>query len=210
MATITDTWDSGFEASPADSDNIADGDDSIRQLKRAISERGRREHYWTPGADNTLHGKHLLGSARIFYGTTEPTTAPDGDALGTNDMGRMWYNSSNAILYGYGGSSWGILAKEAADYESSPFITEDDVYTRYAPLVPTTGDKALVRAIAQDLDDDRYFWDVIERVDATTLKLVGVKILDSTGEGEYNETSVVEGSSTEVTGGSGSSMFMVW
>ena len=109
MATITDTWDSSFEASPAGSDQFSVVDNRIRQVKRAVSERLQREHKFTPGTDNSLHGIHLEGSARVWYGGSTPTARPDGDAITTNDAGRIYWPSAGNILV-YTGSAWTSLA----------------------------------------------------------------------------------------------------
>ena len=112
MATITDTWDSSFEATPAGSDQFLVVDDRIRQVKRAVSERALREHYWDPAdaaTDNAKGGRHLEGSARVWYGGSTPATRPDGDNLDSNDKGRLYLPSGGNLLV-YTGSAWTSLA----------------------------------------------------------------------------------------------------
>lgn len=63
MAAITTTWD---PASPAGSDNIKDGDDSIRTFKVGLTERLRNGgHQWqTAGATtDTTDGRHCCGES---------------------------------------------------------------------------------------------------------------------------------------------------
>ena len=54
----TVTWGAAFDATPAGSDDIKDGDDRIRELKTAVSERLALEHYFTKAGTNNWHGVH--------------------------------------------------------------------------------------------------------------------------------------------------------
>jgi len=98
MATITDTWDATFQGLPNNARSADYLASDISTPKRAVSERGRREHYWTPGSDNSKHGLHLPGSAVAFVQDAAPTTRPDGDTLDDDDIGRLWFDSDDSNI----------------------------------------------------------------------------------------------------------------
>jgi hypothetical protein len=128
MATITVTWDSSYEASPAGSDDPREGDNKIRELKTSISERAKREHYWTPGSDNSKHGMHLTGSAVAFFDATAPTTNPAGDTLGADDAGRLWFDSDANMLPSVhdgtaGAAGWTGFLREIARWSVSGVLS---------------------------------------------------------------------------------------
>ena len=54
----TDTWNAAFEAAPAATDDLGDGDDVIRQLKLAIRERFALDHYMDVAGTDADHGQH--------------------------------------------------------------------------------------------------------------------------------------------------------
>ena len=63
---VVDPWNAAFELDPADTDLISAGDDEIRRLKTAISERLEVQHEWAAGAGESYMGFHLEGSAWIL------------------------------------------------------------------------------------------------------------------------------------------------
>ena len=54
----TVTWGAAFDATPGGSDDVKDGDDRIRELKTAVSERMALEHYFTKAGTNNWQGVH--------------------------------------------------------------------------------------------------------------------------------------------------------
>lgn len=54
----TTTWDSAFEASPANTANISEGDDRIRELKVSVRERMAKDHYMDTAGTDADHGEH--------------------------------------------------------------------------------------------------------------------------------------------------------
>ena len=54
----SDTWNSAFEALPADTENISLGATKIRVYKLAIRERMQNDHYWDPAGTDADHGEH--------------------------------------------------------------------------------------------------------------------------------------------------------
>ena len=69
MTSFTDTWNAAFEAIPAGSSLLSLGDDAIRDLKVAISERLEVDHSWAGDADD---GEHL----RVVF--TDPLGSDPG------------------------------------------------------------------------------------------------------------------------------------
>lgn len=110
MASIVFTWDANFNSSPAGSQSIRLGDDRIRDTRSAVEERATREHFWGPDDTNSKHGRHRSGSARAYYQDTAPTTAPDGDTLGSDDAGRLNVKPASKSISVWDGSQWAIAA----------------------------------------------------------------------------------------------------
>lgn len=54
----TYTWDSSFEALPADANNVSDGANKIRNLKNALRERMAKDHYMAIAGTDADHGEH--------------------------------------------------------------------------------------------------------------------------------------------------------
>lgn len=101
--SISDTWNTTFDAAPAGGDDLSLGDDKIRETRRATRERGEREHLWASTDTNSKHGWHREGSARAFVADTEPSAYndPDGTAIGgdaTLDQGRLFFDSEASYL----------------------------------------------------------------------------------------------------------------
>ena len=71
----TDTWDAAFEALPADSENISQGADRIRDLKLAVRERMEHDHYWDEAGTDADHGEHLTIALREQASVGSPGTA---------------------------------------------------------------------------------------------------------------------------------------
>jgi hypothetical protein len=105
------TWSAAFQATPAGSDQVSEGDDRIRELKETIQAELEPEHdVGTIDAAYNDNGRHKLGSARSFFqsgvaavpaalqkpdGTNEvDKTPPSG--VGTLDNGRLWVDWDDA------------------------------------------------------------------------------------------------------------------
>lgn len=105
------TWDlATFEASPANSDQVSQGDDKIRELKENIRDRAEVEHLWgtiSTGGDN---GRSREGNARVFYDNSEPSalsnSVTDTAGSGALDEGRLWRDANDGDLKVYSGSAW--------------------------------------------------------------------------------------------------------
>lgn len=89
------TWNTAFEAAPADDVVSADFEDSIRELKTAFMERFEKEHagyvsYPSGGGSVSADGRHLPGSAKAYLDSALPTLRPDGTLIAsTEDSGRL-------------------------------------------------------------------------------------------------------------------------
>lgn len=105
-------WNSAFNASPAGSDDVGQGDDKIVELKEAIYERLVKEHTMDESSGAVAEdGAHRAGSAVVYTGTSEPTTKPDGvTALDADDNGRLFVNTSSNKVYSYRhGTGWVLV-----------------------------------------------------------------------------------------------------
>ena len=112
----TQVWNSAFEATPAGTDRIRDGDDRIRELKSAIQERIAQEHEMSlvEGGAQPRQGLHKAGSARGWYQATAPSALANGDALGTSDAGAIWIDSDTKVPHMWNGSAWVALVADDA------------------------------------------------------------------------------------------------
>jgi len=100
------TWDSTFEASPVDGDQLSNGDNEIRDLKETARANLAVEHHVGSGTDNT--GRQREGSARVFVEATAPTTIGASDRAGSNslDEGRVWDDSGDGFIQYVYSSGW--------------------------------------------------------------------------------------------------------
>lgn len=108
-------WTSGFEGTPAGSDNPAQGDDRIRELKETIRAVIDKEHVLDPGASQVVgdQGWHKAGSAKVYSQSAAPTNRPDGTtALDADDEGRLWVDSDTGVLHVWDGTSWEISGSD--------------------------------------------------------------------------------------------------
>lgn len=54
----TNTWNSAYEASPADGDNVSDGAGKIRGTRQDVRERIAKDHYMDIAGTDADHGEH--------------------------------------------------------------------------------------------------------------------------------------------------------
>ncbi len=108
--TVNSTW----EAQPAGSDDLRDGDNAIRHTREAFVERLEQEHYMD-SASQARHGEHASGSLKAYYAGSEPSNRPSGlIALDSNDAGRVWVDSSSDLMYVYTGSEFAGMVRYIA------------------------------------------------------------------------------------------------
>ena len=136
------TWDSNFEASPADTDEFKYGASKIRQLKLAISERLELEM-------NFKAGTQPLGKvgklAVIFLGTTIEINNLTGMAAGA-----FAWDTTLKVLKRYSGTAWAILD---IDHGQLSGLADDD-HTQYLHLnkAAQTLSQSLVVATGKTVD----------------------------------------------------------
>lgn len=110
-------WNNSFEATPAGTENPSFGDDRIRELKSAVRERLEKELFMDlSGGDAATDGWFRAGAAKVYGGSSAPTTRPDGvTALTADDNGRVWRRSTDGLLHVYvHGTGWVAIATTAA------------------------------------------------------------------------------------------------
>lgn len=124
------TWDSSFEAAPADTDEIKYGAGKIRELKAAINERAIVEHDWR------ATGKHLPGKTSCLYtGTTTEINALTGMSEGA-----IAYDETLGKLKMYTASAWTALALGAFPAGTKMLFYQDTAPTGWT-IQNTLNDK---------------------------------------------------------------------
>jgi hypothetical protein len=94
-------WD---EVDPEGIDVLRVGAREIRDLRIGTRIRWAKEHELFD--DGSVGGNHRQGAARAFHDGTEPATAPNGDAIGASDSGRIWVDSDTEAHLHYTGSAF--------------------------------------------------------------------------------------------------------
>jgi hypothetical protein len=112
MAPKAKNWNTTFEVEPANSDLVGAGNEAIQELKTAVQERLVQEHSMNlaDAAPQARHGFHKAGSAVSYVSASAPTLLPDGvTALGANDAGRLWFNTTDNSMWEWSGSTWQLV-----------------------------------------------------------------------------------------------------
>lgn len=78
----TIAWDASFDASPAGSDYIAEGDDRIRELKVQIELRGNADHFW--GDSLARDGYHR--QVYLYKAASAPLTSANYGIVYTTEV----------------------------------------------------------------------------------------------------------------------------
>jgi len=102
------TWNTTFENTPVSGDAVSVTPSQFTTFKGAVRERLIKEHVMNLASGlSSDDGWHVNGSAKLYYGTSDPTTRPDGTtSLTSADYGRMYFNSTTKYLKVYDGGSW--------------------------------------------------------------------------------------------------------
>lgn len=139
------SWDASFEATPANSDLVSQGDDRIRELKVEIADRGEDEQCWGTGATTGCPGSgdngfHREGSARGFFATAAPTTLNDAasTALAAGHDGRVWVDDDgldgsaatydDTVLHAWDGTAFDPVRALAIITFNSATIDDDQLF----------------------------------------------------------------------------------
>ena len=94
MALSNFFWDS---SKPLNETLIPDGPQAWRYLVGNIPALFGSEHHTFPTATN-IGAWHLPGSANIFVAATAPLTRVDSTAFSSEDVGRLWYDTTDGIF----------------------------------------------------------------------------------------------------------------
>jgi hypothetical protein len=114
----TRAWNVTYEAIPAGSDSLGDGDDRINDVKLDIRERAAPEHSWGTGEVVGSEGYHMQGSAVAYYDSaTEPArmfvpgdgypatgAGTVGEVLAAKHVGRLW--AVGGHIFQWDGTDW--------------------------------------------------------------------------------------------------------
>lgn len=134
MSTFTTTWNASFDAAPDGSTVAANTLDTVTStFKQAIRERMAIEHDFVVG-DTANQGKHLAGSAKAFYQSAAPTTSPGGDALGSEDAGRVWIDSDDGTVDYWDGSAFQDITTPASTTTQGIIETGSSATIKYTVL----------------------------------------------------------------------------
>lgn len=96
-----DFWD---DTGPADGDYLNVGAQEIRDVRKGVENRIKKEHVLP--ADSDVGGEHIMGSAMAYYGGSYPTLRPDGvTSLDSDDTGRIFIGTNGGFSY-WDGSAW--------------------------------------------------------------------------------------------------------
>jgi hypothetical protein len=157
--------DASWETKPADNAAVGAGNDAIWDVKAGVRAAFANEHVIALGAAANLLATHKAGSAMCFVGSVAPTQTPAGVALGANDVGRMWLDTTNAaegppvvygelnvwIQYSVGNYGWRkvdadmIKISEVSALPATPVKAAKVAITAYH--IPTAAPDALAGAI---------------------------------------------------------------
>jgi hypothetical protein len=95
-----DIFNNAFNSSPQGSDSISTADDAIRKTREATGQNLGQEHAVKavmPSSTDEQQGEHLQGSAKAYYGMSDPTTLPGGAAIPENDQASFENGRISAI-----------------------------------------------------------------------------------------------------------------
>lgn len=121
---------------PSGLSRVADGDDAIRSFKSHMEAWWEDEHYATGGSTSSA-GRHRVGSARVYQGTTSQLSNPTGDGshrlFHATDTGGLyvanpstssWTLLTNSITLG-SAQTWTALQEFSAGAKASNVTTDN-------------------------------------------------------------------------------------
>lgn len=114
---FTNTWDAGFEAQPADSEDINLGANRIRAFKVAVRERMLIDHVWEDAQSDGKHNRLTLPPQVSAPATAAPdaflfTMALGGvtELLYKDNNGNLMQLTSNGRLYPFATDDFSVSA----------------------------------------------------------------------------------------------------
>lgn len=122
------TWDSSFEATPADTDEAKYGANEIRTLKTALSERLDTELNFKTGGQPLLKA----GIAAVCFSGNQTQIANLANEANSNVAnGALAYDSENFVLQQYWGGAW---ANMVIYHNQLGNLANGDPHTQYLKL----------------------------------------------------------------------------
>lgn len=141
MALSNFFWDTNVTALPDDT-LIPDGPQAWRYLIANVPALFGSEHHTFPTGTN-IGAWHRPGSANIFVEATAPTARVDSQPFDSNDVGRLWYDTTLGIfkiLTAIGADVWTPLPSlTAANNYTGDFVINTDKFT----VAAATGNTAV-------------------------------------------------------------------
>jgi len=217
-------WDT---ADPANTEDVADGAQEIRDLRIGVGNRIAMEHV-TP-AGTKAGGEHLAGSAKIFVGDysgdpdTNLTERPDGTndpwgvgatPLGADDAGRMCLDTSDDQIYIWDGSAWVLISTDiisvllsATRAFAAPLTFPNGLIPNNTPLTSRNaandGSVVLIYADTNDIVKVPVDIRILADVNPTQeLQLVTKKYVDANvGKQNYLPKNYIGGETTKLPNG---------
>ena len=97
--------DAAWETKPAANASVGVGNIAIADVKTGVHGALSNEHIVTLGLALNKQATHRAGSAVAFIDSVAPTQTLGGVALGADDVGRLWVDTTNAsegppVVYG--------------------------------------------------------------------------------------------------------------
>lgn len=170
----SDDVDAGYASYPTSGDLIGKAYEHQNRDRAAMLKVQQKEHYLIPGTNLAEHGRHLMGSAISYVGTSAPTLRPnDGShtpaALSADDNGRLWVDTTNAtypVLKEYvHGTGWVELFKLNVD--TAPQGTESLAIKTLAQIL----DQVLLRGSDVRFNSVKATVDFIGKLTGTADKI---------------------------------------
>lgn len=145
---VPDPWDATFEAAPANTDAVGQGDDEIRDLRKEVRPRLNIETHFGTANTGFDSGLMRIGSARCFIQNAAPTTLLPATIVEYNNnntgttSGTLTVNSRNSAAAEQigDGRCWvdlDGLDGVAGNSDDNTFMVHDGVAWLNAKAVPT-------------------------------------------------------------------------
>lgn len=116
-------WDATL---PTDSANVSDIPVEIRDVRKGVEIREKKEHVLNAGS--SVGGEHKQGAAVSYHQNSAPTLRPDGSTtLDASDKGRLWLKATDNSLWIWDGTAWQHSTITALAAIADGLITKDKI-----------------------------------------------------------------------------------
>jgi len=163
------------ETLPANSEDIEDGANEIRDLRKGANIRASWEHSALAAASVGMI--HKTGSAVAYYQATAPTADGKSVALANNNTsnGRIWVDSDDKTLWVWTGSAFEKVMVTRAHLD-------DDVYQSYAKYHDEQNSGVVAQSLGLGAWTKRR---LAEQIDEDNLATITSDAITITTAGEY-------------------------